>query len=662
MKCRGDILRIDLSTQSVSRDPITPELFRRFLGGEGLNSWLLWEHLLKVGPRIDPLSADNVLIAGIGPLGGTGYGVGTKMKWTFKSPITNMFGDSVSGGFFPGQLRWAGYEHLVVTGKAKQPVYIWIDNDRVEIRDASHLWGKSVAEADRLIKEELGDRDIETAGIGRAGENLVTYSCLSVSRTSAAGRAGGGCVMGSKNLKAIAVRGGDGIDIYDPAAFREAIDTLLATMRSESVGGLYGWSDTDGRKKYGTLILTETCDNRGYSAVRNNQGDLLTPESREKLSHNLYTNKMALGAHACSPGCVRGCVGWYRARGNESPAASRYATVTGHKPEYSAIAAFGVMCDIPDMPAVGHFNGMCDEYSIDVIEAGAVCAFLMELWQRGVVTREDTADWFGEPVSLEWGNYEAVEKMLNSMALQNNKLGRLVKDGVYKAAHRIEEMKNVPVLKYAIYGKGGAAFICDPRFFVSSAVNYAVAARGCDHLKGAGTLDKVNRPEISQLYFGTPDGAKPFSTKLKGASSAVQENRIAVINCLGVCRSLVGDDPFLYSMELFGKALHAATGVSLTPEELWAAGERTVNLEKAINSRMGYRREDDRICERWMKEPVPEGPGKGWKAEDYLEQAKDEYYEYKGWDKKTSLQTEKKLRELGLDDVARVLKEDGAVV
>ncbi|MFQ5825830.1 MAG: aldehyde ferredoxin oxidoreductase N-terminal domain-containing protein, partial [Dehalococcoidia bacterium] len=228
MSGRGDILKVDLTTQRVSREPLSPELRRRFLGGHGVNTWLFWEHFLEVDPRIDPLSPDNVLIAGVGPLGATGYGGGTKMKWTFKSPAYDMFGDSVCGGNFGAQLRWAGYDHLVITGRADRPVYIWIDDDVVEIRDAAHLWGKDVDEADDLIKEELGDEGLETALVGRAGENLTAFASIIASRHRAAGRTGGGCVMGSKNLKGVAVRGTKGLDIHDPQGFFQALDALIA--------------------------------------------------------------------------------------------------------------------------------------------------------------------------------------------------------------------------------------------------------------------------------------------------------------------------------------------------------------------------------------------------------------------------------------------------
>lgn len=655
MHGRGQILKIDLTTEKISKEPIPQEWMRKFVGGEGINSWMLWQHFLRVDPKIDPLSADNVLITGLGPLGGTGYGAGTKMKWTFKSPAYNLFGDSASGGTFGSQLRWAGYDHIAITGRSKHPVYLWIHDDSVEIRDARRLMGKDTPEADDLIKEELGDGEIDTACIGRAGENLVSYACIAVSRHRVAGRTGAGCVMGSKNLKALAARGTKGIPIHDPKAFFVAVDALIAAA-NKNLRWLEGW------KLFGTLLATGHYQRTGVNAYRNNQFSMLPEEKYQRLSHRAYRDDIAVSILSCSPGCYSGCTGKWKIKGNESPAAHKYAGATGDKPEYAAVGGFGVVSDLPDMPAVAYLANLCTHYGMDIIEVGGICGFLMELWQRGIIDAKDTEEWFGEPVSLEWGNLEAVEKILQSIALQNNKLGDLLKGGLYKAAQRIEEMKNAPALKYALYGKGGASFMEDVRHTPGWAINMAVASRGADHLKGIGTLDKLNRPDISMLYFGRPDAAEPFKPTLKGANSALAENRTALLNSLGVCISMVSADPITFPPALFAQALNAATGMNYTGEDLLKSGERVVNLEKAFNSRLGCRREDDKLCERWLKEEIKQGPGKGMKAGDYFEGLKDEYYQWHGWDPKTSLQTRKKLEELDMRDIAEVLEKEGAVV
>ena len=449
MKGRGQILRIDLSRGTVDTDAISPELCSKYLGGEGINSYLLWEHFQKVDPQTDPLGPDNVLIAGLGPLGGTGYGAGSKMKWTFKSPAYNLFGDSTCGGWFGSTMRWAGYDHLVITGRASAPVYIWIDDDRVEIRKADHLWGKDTEEVDCRLKEELGDERVQTASAGPAAENGVTFACLVVSGGRVAGRTGAGAVLASKNLKAVAVRGTRGIPVYDGSGFVEATNRLIEAMDSFP-------QYMDSRRAYGTLTATVGYQIRAGNSYRNCQASVLPDDRCDRLNHERYQRELAAGALACSPGCIMGCSGWYNIKGWESLGARKYAGARGIKPEYLSVANLGITLDLPDMPAVAYLADLCSRYSMDVMEVGACCGLLMELWERKIISEGDTVEWLGEPLSLEWGNLEAIEKVVHSMALQNNPLGRLLQKGVYQAAVKLEKMKGVPVLKYAVYGKGGS--------------------------------------------------------------------------------------------------------------------------------------------------------------------------------------------------------------
>ena len=651
---RAAILHVDLTTGKVRHEPVPLGLRQRFIGGEGINSWLLWDHFLKVDPMADPLGPDNVLIAGMGPLGATPYGAGSKMKWTFKSPLTGMFGDSVCGGFFGPQLRWAGYDHLVITGRAEHPVYLSIKDDRVEIRDARHLWGKGIREADSLIRQEVGE-EVEVAAIGQAGENLVRFASIIASRHRAAGRAGGGCVMGSKNLKAIAALGTRGVSIYDPKAFFQAVDQLYAAL--ERVG-----RNRDGWKMFGTLLITGHYQKVGVNAFRNDQASSLPEEKYQKLGHRWFLEHLAKGPLSCSPGCSTGCSSYYKVTGNESPAAAKYAGEVGRKPEYLGVASFGIVTDLADMTAVGHLSELCDHYGMDITETGALCGLLLELWQRGIITADDTREWWGEPVSLDWGNYQAVERIIHSIPATSSRLGGLLREGVRRAAQQIGEEKGVDALRYALYGKGGAAFTETLRHRPGWMVNMAVPSRGADHLKGQLTMDPASRKELAQRYFGKPEAGEEFlSPSYKGALSALAENHMAAINSLGVCTMMVGADPVRYPLGMFAEAIHAATGLRLTPEEMAQAGERIVNLEKSFNTRLGFRREHDTVCYRWLKEEIKEGLGKGWKAEDYLEQAKDEYYQFHGWDRATSLPTRAKLAELGLEDVAAVLAKEGAL-
>ncbi|MDP6347292.1 MAG: aldehyde ferredoxin oxidoreductase C-terminal domain-containing protein [Dehalococcoidia bacterium] len=645
MAGRGDILRVDLTSGRVTTEPLPEEIRKHYLGGEGINSYLLWQHFTGVDPNIDGLDPDNVLILGLGPLGGTGWGGGSKMKWTFKSPIYGLFGDSVSGGFLGPNLRWAGFDHVVITGRAEKPVYLWIDDGRVEIRDASHLWGKDSEETAHTLRRDIGT-GVETACIGVGGERMVRYACIMVSEHRAAGRAGGGAVMGSKNLKAIAARGTRGIEVHDPPGFLRAIDALIEAQGRIPARQRAGW------KSFGTLLITGNYQRIGVNGYRNNQSTAFPDDSYQKLNPTWYREHMAAAPFSCSPGCLWACAGSYRTRG-DLPEHQDY------KPEYAAIAGFGIMSDIPDLIEVSRLNGLCRRHGLDVIEVGSCSAYLMELWQRGIVTDEDLAEWSGEPLSFEWGSAQAVALLIESIAAQSNTLGEIFRDGVYRAGQRIGEMKGCDALRYALYGKGGATFIEEVRHTHSWALNMAVASRGACHLKGFGTLDKMNRPDVSQHYFGTPDGAAPLSPELKGASSAAAEDRAALVNSLGLCCFLQFFDPLTYPESLFAQAIESLTGERYTAQELVDVGKRVVNLEKAFNSRLGLRREDDTLCHRWLQEEVGEGPGKGFSAHHYLEQLKDEYYAWHGWDPATGLQTRSGLEGLGMGEVAAVLEGEG---
>ena len=641
------ILRVDLSTGKTSREPVSEELRRKYLGGDGINSLLLWEHFLEVNPSADPLGPDNVLIAGTGLLNGTPFGAGGKVQFTFKSPAYGIFGGTSSGGAFASQLRWAGYDHVVVTGKADHPVYLWIHDDDVEIKDARHLWGTMVDEADAAIKRELGDEEIETACIGPAGENLVRFASIMVSRYRAAGKGGGGCVMGSKNLKAIAARGTKGITIHDPQGFLQVPDEYLRKIRA--------LPSTEVRMRHGTLAGVRRNHPMGFNTYRNGQGRTVPDEKLDRLDHNWYAKEMGVRARSCSPGCLFACGHWHRIDGNESPAAKEYAGEWGTKPEFGAINPLGASCDLPDLPAVSHLTKRCNQYGMDTMEMGMGLSFLMELWEREIISHDDVSSLVDEPLTLEWGNHHAMEMLIKATALRQNKLGEILSRGVYLAAKEIGGFKDTPVLKYANYGKAGAAHEGPARQWPALGFACATQSTGAHHTKGLGL-----GVALSIKYFGKPDAGDLLSTALLGPAQAVAEALLGVVNSIGICyflNSRQGEVP----LELMARALRAVTGIPFNEDELILAGERTVNIQKAFNSRLGLRRQDDTLCERWLCEPQVEGSSRGRKASDYLETAKDEYYRQHGWDEKTSLQTRKKLEELGMREVAEVLAKEGAL-
>jgi len=483
---------------------------------------------------------------------------------------------------------------------------------------------------------------------------MVTYASVIVSRYRASGRTGSGCVFGSKNLKAIAVRGTKGISVYDRRAFFKAIKAELAAIGQRPEEGPFG---RERFKKYGTLNLLVPYNDLGWNAFRNAQRGQ-SPEV-DKLGADWYFNHLQERPLACSPSCAAACQAWHRIKGDESPLAGMYIGEHGQRPEYGHVNPFGVSCDIRDLPTVAHMVETCNEYGLDIIETACTISFLMELWQRGILTEEDMVEWTGEPLSLEWGNHEAVEKLLGIIAMQKNRLGEILREVGYQAGKKIEELKGVPVLRYANYGKGGSPQSESMRSRAPLAFGAAVSAIGGHHLKGTGIDEKS-----SMLYFGKPDAGNPWNYTLKGAGQVVGEIFSSMYNSLGGCKfgGTGYRNVWNFPPELYAPALYALTGMEITPEELYTAGERIVNIQKAFNSRLGLRREDDSVCYRWMHEPMTDGPGKGMKMADFLEEAKDEYYEHHGWDKATSLQKREKLEELGLTDVIKVLAREGALV
>ncbi|MDP6560937.1 MAG: aldehyde ferredoxin oxidoreductase C-terminal domain-containing protein, partial [Candidatus Binatia bacterium] len=463
-----------------------------------------------------------------------------------------------------------------------------------------------------------------------------------------------GCIMGSKNLKAIAARGTRGIKVHDPEGFLQVVRELFHLMDSNLARYSF--------KKNGTVGIADMYEQIGDLAYRNDQYCLTPRPKLDKLRASWAYEHVKRGDLSCSPGCTSGCGSWLTVRGDESPYAQRLRDTITAGPELYATVTFGMACDVPDFVAVTALNSLCNYYGIDGIEMGSLIPFLMELWERGIITERETEKWCGEPISFTWGNMAAIEKTIESVGLQNNDLGRLLQRGIVPAAQEIERLTEQPTLPYACYAKGEVAFQKEIRSFPSWAIGFAVSSRGADHLKGVNMVEKASREDISRAWLdGDPGAGKPFCPDRKGAVTAYAENRNAAINALGICCFRPVFDPLELNLNILARAFQALTGFEMTGARLYQVGERICNLEKAFNSRVGLRRQDDLLCQRWMKDPLPDGPGKGMKAEDYFETLLNEYYEFKGWDKSTALQTQDKLLELGLEEVAEVLVREKAL-
>ena len=647
------LLRVNLSTGECRTEILPHALFERWVGGSGINNWIMWEHFLTHDIHCDPRSPDNIFVFGVGPLAGVGSGSGIKGRITFKSPCYNLFGDSAAGGKFPYMVRFAGFDHIAITGKAPRPVYLHLCDGEVEIRDAAHLWGKNTAETHEILVRELGDfpSHAHTLTISQAGENQVGIAAVVSDASRIHARGGGGCVLGSKNLKAIAVQGSGGVRVENPRGLLNWSKDFKASIdRNEAI---YGF------KRRGTLGAVEMYQHIGSHFWRNNQGNMFRGDD---IRSDNWVKKYHKYSEVCSADCFIACDGRYKIDGSESEKAKKYVGESFRRPEYLTTGSAAGALDLRDWSEVAHWGKITNDYGIDNQDSSCSISFVMELEQRGLLSARDKGELFGRDQSLEWGNMEDVETLIEDLVFRRNLFGELFNDGPYHGALRYSERRGENFMKYATYGKGGASFTEEMRPFPTWMNNMAVASRGADHLKGIGLIEKFQRRDLSQRYFGRLEAADLSTPVLKGACTALVENQVALINSYGVCLFHWMMDPAGYAPEeYYGPAFTDVTGIERTPQELLRDGERICNLEKAFNSRLGLRREHDTVCERWLHEPCPEGMYPGKVAADMFGTVLDEYYEWRGWEVRSGLQTAERLSKLGMDDVAEVLAKDGAL-
>ncbi len=594
----GKILRVNLSTGEIKVEPLNMEWAKQFVGGRGLASKYLFE---EVPPTVDPLSPANKLIFATGPATGTNAPTGGRYMVVTKGPLTGTIASSNSGGFFGAELKKAGWDMIIFEGKAKKPVYLYINDDKVELRDASHLWGKGVSETTKMLKEEIGDEKIEVATIGPAGENLAMLACIVNDEHRAAGRTGVGAVMGSKNLKAVVVKGSGTVKIANPEKFRDALVKAMQKIKENGV-------TSQGLPNYGTAVLVNIINKAGIFPTRNFQEAVFEKAediSGERLAETyLVTNKPCF---ACPIACGR---------------VTKIDDEEGEGPEYESIWAFGADCGISDLKAIIKANYICDDMGLDTISAGATIAAAMELYEKGYIPKEDLE---GGP-ELKFGNTEALLYWLKKMALREGKLGNLLAEGSY----RLAQYYGHPELSMSVKKQELPAY--DPRGVQGHALEYATSNRGGCHVRGY-----MISPEI----LGSPEPLDRFSLEGKAEWVKLFQDLTAFIDSSGMCLFT----SFALGADDYAALVSAITGVEYTGETALKAGERVWNLERLFNLAAGFSKKDDTLPKRLLEEPIPEGPSKGWVAK--VHELLPKYYEVRGWDSE-GVPTEEKLKELGL--------------
>jgi len=607
----GTVLRVNLTTRTVSKEPLREDWARDYIGGRGLGARYL---LAEVDPTVDPFSPDNKLLVVTGPLTGTNASCGSRYMVVTKGPLTNAITTSNSGGSWGPELKAAGYDMLILEGRASSPCYLWIYNDQVEIRDASPLWGKTVWETEEHLKTELGVPDTVIASIGPAGEKLVRFACIMNDLHRAAGRSGVGAVMGSKNLKAIAVRGTGGVRLADPKAYMEAQWAMKTKLRESPV-------TSQGLPIYGTEVLVNVINEHGALPTRNHQQTVF--EQAENISGETLTETRLVSNKACFS-CTIACG---RVATLPGAAAGKYMVTThphnwkiaGEGPEYEAAWAMGAECGVGDLDALIKANWLCNELGMDAISFGATVAAAMELYEKGVVLQAQTG------IPLNFGSGEALIAMAEKVAYREG-FGTELAEG----SKRMTEKFGRPDLFMGVRGQEFAAY--EARAIQGMGLGYATSNRGACHLKAY---------TVAAEILGLPRQMDPRATEGKAEITKLFQDATATVDATGLCQFLT----FGVGLEEILPQLSAATGVAYTMEDLLKIGERIWNLERLWNERSGMTGKEDTLPKRILEEPIPSGPAKG--QVNRLGEMLPEYYQLRGWTADGRI-TPEKLKDLGL--------------
>jgi len=603
----GVILRVDLTAGEITKDELSEETARKYVGGCGLGAKILME---ETKPETEPLSADNIMIFSVGPVTGTTLFNSDRFDVVTKSPLTGIFAEASAGGYWGGKFKKCGYDALVVKGKADKPVYLYIDNDTVEIRDASHLWGKDTFETTELLKKENKD-SLKAAVIGPAGENQVPIANIITDgyHGRAVGRCGIGAVMGSKNLKAIVADGSKDVSVADPERFKALAKKLGPSMKD----------GPEVLRTGGTSVGLDHCENIGNHPIRNwYQGEY--KEGAAKLTGMTMVKERLVDRYHCGK-CVINCGRIIKVQGGP------YDGKEAAGPEYETLGLLGSNCLVDDLDAVIKSNELCNRYGMDTISTGSVIGFGMEAFENNIITKEDT-----EGLDLVWGSGEAVHTMIERIAYKKG-LGELLGKGVRKASRILGGMAP----EFAVEVKGLEPPAHDPRALFTVALGFATSNRGACHV-AAFSHDFEEGGFIEDL--GTPRLPKRFTPVDKAENVFQMQNLMGMFDSMVCCKfGLFGGltvDPLV-------EALSAVTGWDVDREEFFKMGERIFNIKRMYNNRLGISRKDDTLPPRMLLHRR----GGGTNELPPLNIMLNEYYQYRGWDE-YGRPTKDKIEELDL--------------
>ncbi len=585
------VLDIDLNTQTYKTYPLDMEMARLYIGGRGLGARLLWD---LVGPGVDPLSPENVLIFTNGPLTGTGYQTSNRFSVTTKSPLTGTILDANSGGFWGMQFKKTGYAALIIRGRAERPVWIEIKNEEIKFHDASDLWGMRVFTLTEKLGQNNNKRNVLC--IGPAGENLSRIAAIMNDRERALARGGPGAVMGSKNLKAIVVEGKDRPEIADRDQFKFFLYEARKSLAQSPL-------TSQALPEFGTVVLMNIMNNVGALATRNHQQTQF--EGAEAISGEELTDKYLVrnaSCWACPIACTR---------------ISRTEKVEGEGPEFESTWAFGAQCGIADLPAIIEANSLCNDLGLDTISTGSTIACAMELSKKGYMDSD-----------LRFGRADLLAPVIEALAYRRD-IGADLADGSLRLATK----HGHPELSMSSKGLEMPAY--DPRGMQGQGLLYATSNRGGCHMRGN---------MVGLEVLGAPKLIDRFQVQGKSSFVILHQNTAAAIDSLVLCKFT----NYGVAEEYFARVLSAVTGIKYSTGDMIKVGERVWNLERLYNLREGFTSKDDTLPPRLLNEAPMDGPSKGWVVQ--LEPMLREYYRGRGWDE-NGVPTKKKLKELELENL-----------
>ena len=622
----GKILHIDLASGTFILEEPPDDFYRKYMGGSAVGAYYALKY---TPPKVDPLSPENTLTLTAGVVTGAPFPGQSRITATAKSPLTGAIGDSQSGGFFPAEFKFSGFDALVIHGKSPQPVYLWIHGGEYELMPAEHLMGRDTLAVETILKEELDDPKIQILQAGIAGENGVRFAALISMANRANGRTGMGAVMGSKNLKAVVVRGKIKPEIYDSKQLKE-----LAHWGSKN----YPESDVYAMGVYGTAEVIAYQNHQGGLPAHNwDSGAFSGWQALDGRTMSESILKRRDTCYACPIRCKR----VVEIEGGEYPTNPAYGG-----PEYETLCTLGTYCDVDDLEAVAHANQLCNSYGLDTISCGATIAWAMDAFEKGLLSREDTGG-----VDLRFGNAEAMVKAVELIARRES-IGNLLAEGSVRAAEKIG--KGSQDLTVAVKKLEVPAHM--PQVKPSLGLIYAVNPFGADHQSSEHDPSFAGYPE-RMAQIGLLAGDQIAGLDDKTVEFALRTQHLySAMDSVCVCQFVYGPAWQLYDTIQLTEAIQAVTGWDLDVEELLQVGERRLNLLQVFNAREGFSREDDKLPKKFFR-ALKGGASDGLLLkEENIEAAKSAYYEKVGWDIKTTHPTSAKLSELGLDWAADYLQ------